>query len=493
MPIGRISDGRFRHATTHDARGFVRRGALRAVGLQRALRASQRSGGIKHMFHRQPHSLLAARIGVFGTIAAAAGLVACSSPGTQGPQVGSVSNPALVTLDLRNAADQNVGSCSGTLLSPAVVLTAGHCVMASGSVIVTTSDGQSAIGVQHWSTWQNFQSSWSHPLHSDVAVILLDREIYVSSYPSLADSIVQDGQTLGRIRRVDATSVSPGNYEQVTEPVHLGAAMGFPLAYTMDPASFEGPTDTGGPLIDPSSNTLYGVVSSRGVTTGEIYVSRVEYLASWIGAIAQCTPPPIEDQCHPQPPSCDGGESSSGGSGGGSGGSGSGSGGGSSSSGSSGGGSSSGSSGGGSGSSSGGGSGGGDGGVCNPPPPPPPPPSTSDDAGGGDGGDDSGDDGGCTHGGSGSSSGGVFGGSGSSSGTVFGGSSSGTASSSGSSGSSSGSATTPGPEPLVPDGPGCYYDSCGGCVDDSSCQDGQQDYGDCGCEPAAPFEAGPIQ
>ena len=31
------------------------------------------------------------------------------------------------------------------------------------------------------------------------------------------------------------------------------------------------------------------------------------------------------------------------------------------------------------------------------------------------------------------------------------------------------------------------------CASDPSCDDGQQDYGDCGCEPAPPFEAGPTQ
>jgi hypothetical protein len=325
--------------------------------------------------------------------------------------------------------------------------------------------------------------------------------MFVSSYPSLASSVAEDGQTLARVRRVDATSVTPGNFEQVTEPVHVGAAMGFPLAYTMDAAGFEGGTDTGGALIDPSSNTLYGVVSSRGVTSGEVYVSRVEYLASWIGAIAQCTPPPISAQCHPvPPPPCDGGGSSSGSSGGGSSsgsssggegsssgsGSGGGSGGGSGSSGGSGGsggsGSSSGSGGGWSSSGGGGGGGGDDGGTCNPPPPPPPPPSTGGDDGGG-GGDDGGGNGGSSSGGSGSSSG-IFGGSGGG----------GTASSSSGSGSSGGRTPYPGPgEPLIPDGPGCYDDTCGGCANDPSCDDGQQDYGDCGCEPAPPYEAGPTQ
>ncbi len=477
-----------------------------------------------HRSHRLVRPL-AARIGIFGTLAAAAGFVACSSPSTQGPQVSASTNPANVTIDIRDSGDHHVGSCSGTLLSAGVVVTSGHCVIASGGAIVTTGDGQTAFGLQFWSTWENFQSSWSHPLHSDIAVILLDRPLFVSAYPSLASSLAEDGQTLSRIRRVDATSVQAGNYEQVSAPVHLGTAVGFPLAYTMDAAGFEGGTDTGGALIDPSTNTLYGVVSSRGLTSGEVYISRVEYLSDWVGSIAQCTPPPITAQCHPTPPTCDGGGSSSGSggdtssSGSGSGGSGS-SGGGESSSGSSSGGESS--SGSGSGGSSGSGSGGwsssgagssgsgsggsgsgsggsgsssgGGGGGCNPPPPPPPPPM-----GGGDDGGDMGD-GGCNHGGSSGGSGGSDNGSssgassGSSSG-VFGGSNGGgTASSSGSSSGSGQRTPYPGPgEPLIPDGPGCYDDTCGGCGTDPSCGDGQQDYGDCGCEPSPPYEAGPTQ
>lgn len=472
-----------------------------------------------HRSHRLVRPL-AARIGIFGTLAAAAGFVACSSPTSQGPQVSASTNPANVTIDIRDSGDHHVGSCSGTLLSAGVVVTSGHCVIASGGAVVTTGDGQTAFGLQFWSTWENFQSSWSHPLHSDIAVILLDRPLFVSAYPSLASSLAEDGQSLSRIRRVDSTSVQPGNFEQVTAPVHLGTAVGFPLAYTMDSAGFEGGTDTGGALIDPSTNTLYGVVSSRGLTSGEVYISRIEYLSGWVGSIAQCTPPPITAQCHPTPPTCDGGGSSSGSggdtssSGSGSGGSGS-SGGGESSSGSSSGSGSGGSSGsgsggwsssgsGGSGSGSGGsgsGSGGsgsssgGGGGGCNPPPPPPPPPM-------GGGGDDGGDmgDGGCNHGGSSGGSGGSDNGSssgassGSSSG-VFGGSNGGgTASSSGSSSGSGQRTPYPGPgEPLIPDGPGCYDDSCGGCGTDPSCGDGQQDYGDCGCEPSPPYEAGPTQ
>ncbi len=446
----------------------------------------------------RPLTAGSARIGVFGVLAAAAGFVACSSPGTRAPTISSASNPALVTIDLRDASDNHIGSCTGTLVSDSVVLTAGHCVVAMGRAVITTADGQTAGASQAWTTWKNFQSSLSHPLHSDVGVILLDQRINESSFPALSSTEAPDGQTLARLRRADGQAVTAGNYEQVTESTHVGDPMGFPLAYTMDAAGFEGETDTGGALIDPDSNTIYGVVSGIGTTTGKVYVSRVDYLSGWVASIAACTPPPIQTQCHHSSSSSSGGSNSSGSSGssGGSsssGGSGSSSGGQTSSSGSSGGESSSGA-GSGSGSGSGGwsssgaggsssgsggwsssGGGGGDGGPCTPPPPPPPP------TGGEDGGTSSGSSGG----GSGSSSGAVFGGS-------SGGGSSGGSSGAGS--SSGGTPRMPSPGyPLVPDGPGCYDDSCGGCTNDPSCQDGQQDYGNCGCEPGGTYEAGPTQ
>lgn len=481
----------------------------------------------------------AARVGILGTLVTAAGFVACSGPSVQGPQVDASTNPAVVTLDLRDANDNHVGSCTGTLVSSSTVVTAGHCVVASGGAYVTTADGQTAYGATYWTTWQNFQSPYSHPQHSDIAVILLDRQLFAPAYPTLSASIAEDGVPLSRVRRVDSTSVAAGGYEQIVAPVHLGTAMGFPLAYTMNAADFEGDTDTGGPLIDPSTNTLYGVVSGRGTSTGTIYVSRVEYLGEWIQAAASCSPPPLQAQCHPKPPTCDGGGSSSssggsssssggagssgsGGSSGGAGSSGSSSGGwggsnGGSSGGSSGGGGSSsgassgGSSGGSSGSSSGGwsssgsssgagsgsggssggsgsggssGGGGDDGGTCAPPPPPPPPPPPNNPDGGCSSG---GSSGGSTSSSSGATPGGSSG-SGGSGGNSSGGSSGGS-SSGGSSGSSSGST----PVILPPDGPGCFDASCGGCGDDPSCDDGQTDYGNCGCQPSGPSSGGQTQ
>jgi hypothetical protein len=463
-----------------------------------------------HHLDRAHHTLrrpLAACIGGLGTIVAVAalgtGFAACSASTPPGPVVTTSTNPAAVSIDLRDGNDNHMGSCSGTLVSPSVVLTAGHCVVAMGKAVIVTGDGRSAVSTQVWTSWQNFDSTWSHPLHSDVALILLDKNLPIASYPTITTTMAPDGQTLSRMRRADALSTTGGNYEQVTETVHLGAAMGFPYAYTMDAAYFEGLTDTGGALMD-GNGVIYGVVSGKGTTSGQVYVSSVDYLASWIANIAPCPPPPVLAQCHPSG-SSSGGSSSSGSSGGsGSSGSSGGNGSSGSSSGgwsSSGAGSSSGSSGGsssGSGGYSSSGGGGDDGGTCNPGPPPPPPPCTLDD-----GGTSSGSSGGVNGSSSGnvngSSSGGVNGSSGvggsNSSGGIFGGpgGSSSSGGTPGSSNGSSGGVPIGGNVPLVPDGPGCTDSTCGGCADDPACQDGQTDYGDCGCEPGPTFEAGPTQ
>jgi len=443
----------------------------------------------------------AVRVGVLGVVVAIGGFVACSA-GSSGKEITitSSANPANVVIDLRDGSGTHIGSCSGILVSSSTVLTAGHCVVKATQFVVSTVDGkQTANGAQVFTTWKDFESNWSHPQHSDIGVIVLDQALFVSQYPTLATALLTDGTRLSRVRRVDPESIDgTTQFEEISAAIVLGQEKGFPLAYGVDPSLAEAATDTGGALYDPASNIVYGVVSGKGTSTGRFYVSRVDYLTEWITAIGKCDPSPPVEQCHPSSSSSSGSGSgssssssssggsssgcmgsSSGSSSNGSGSSGSSSGGtcnGSSSSSSSGGcmGSSSGSGGssngssGGSSSSGGSGSSSGGGGGCNPPNPPQPPPTMNMD-------------GGC---GSSSSSGGS------------------TSSSSGS--SSSGSGGTPtfdgglsdgGMVALIPDGPGCSTALCGGCVDDPSCEDGQQDYGNCGCTPtpAPANEAGPNQ
>jgi len=404
----------------------------------------------------------AVRVGVLGVVVAIGGFVACGSS-SSGKEITltSSANPANVVIDLRDGSGTHIGSCSGILVSSSTVLTAGHCVVKATQFVVTTADGkQTANGAQVFTTWKDFESNWSHPQHSDIGVIVLDQAIFLPQYPTLATSVLTDGTRLARVRRVDPESIdATTQFEEVSAPIVVGGEKGFPLAYGIDPSLAEVATDTGGALYDPTTNTLYGIVSGKGLSTGRFYVSKVDYLGDWIAQIGKCSPAPLTAQCHPSGSSSSGSGSSSSTS--------------SSSSSSSGsssgtcGGSSSGSSG--SGSSSSGGSSSGGGGGCNPPSPPSPPPMNMD--------------GGC--GSSSSSSGGSTS---SSSGSSSSGSSSGTPSFDG--GLSDGGTSAP----LIPDGPGCSDAFCGGCKDDPSCEDSQQDYGGSGATPTPPApEPGPNQ
>jgi hypothetical protein len=172
-------------------------------------------------------------------------------------------------VELLDRRGTHIGNCSGTLLSSSTVLTAGHCVVAASKWVITTTDGkQKANGARVFTTWKDFESNWSHPQHSDIGVILLDRDVFVSKYPRLADTLASDGARLSRVRRVDPNAMpAKARFDEVSGPIVRGQDVGFSLAYTMDAALLEGATDTGGGVYDPGTNILYGVVSSRGVTT----------------------------------------------------------------------------------------------------------------------------------------------------------------------------------------------------------------------------------
>ena len=467
-------------------------------------------------------------LAALGATSLMGGLVGCGSPATGNA---TPTTNATVSIDLYDGNGLKVGNCAGTLIAADTVLTAGHCVVGKYWWQVTSpSTGQTQhSSIAYTFDWQNFNSDLSHPLHHDVAIVKLDGAMNIAAYPTLATSGLADGAAAMRIRPT-ATA-----FEAIGVRAFDGAAKGFPNYYytTIDPTET---LDTGSALIDPTTNTIYGVVSAVGNATGLLYSSRVEMVAQWLGGLEDCSAGAtiasfsvsagLSADCHdqgpppPPPPPCDGGESSGDDDGGTTGSSSGASGSGSSSGGSSGSGSggttgggavggSSGASGSGSSGASSGSNGtaGGDGGTCGNGGGSCPGSGCGNGSGGGSGSGGSG---------SGSSSGGTSSGSngtvGSSGGSGSGGASSG-ASGSGSSGASSGSNGTTssgsgsgsssgsngynggsssgaaggsngttgdddGSGDNGGDNPGCNDSSCGGCpTGDSSCTDNVVDYG----------------
>jgi len=157
--------------------------------------------------------------------------------------------------------------CSGVLLTPTVVLTAGHCrsLSATYSVTAPNANGQTATASSDWTTYDNDQKS-----SSDTLLVFLDAPIVIDVYPTLASAPVANGTVVIDIGRTLNGTIDTNDY--VSAPVTiLGPAttLGFPWHYEAQPdLSQDG--DSGGPIeIDgPAPRTVVAIVDTDTVEQG---------------------------------------------------------------------------------------------------------------------------------------------------------------------------------------------------------------------------------
>jgi len=158
--------------------------------------------------------------------------------------------------------------CSGAVIAPRVVLTAGHCVVGASSWTVKApyAANQSAHGSSSWTSYVS-TGEFVNPKTLDVAVIILDTPITMSSYPTLASAAVPSGTKAVNVGRIRNGSISSTGLF-VGAPVTLtpGAASGFPSSYVAADVIESG--DSGGPVYVGSgtARTLVAVNSGGGGT-----------------------------------------------------------------------------------------------------------------------------------------------------------------------------------------------------------------------------------
>ena len=215
-------------------------------------------------------------------------LAACGDAADGGQATASdATNKANVAIAMYDAAGIKLTGCSGTLIGPTTVITAGHCVAGGTRWKVTMADNSSTNGYRGVTyDWQAFGSSKSHPAHNDVALLYIEKPVVLSSYPTLALSSAADGTVLTRFRRADVTGASSA-IRAVAAPAYQGKAKGFPFGYVTELAGGED-VDTGGALIDMATNTIYGVVSAKGLTSGVLYAQRVDTAFRWAADKLSC-------------------------------------------------------------------------------------------------------------------------------------------------------------------------------------------------------------
>lgn len=192
-------------------------------------------------------------------------------------------------------------SCTGTLISPTVMLTAGHCTEEGGNANDVTyvrfaEDALAGIG-NYGSTQAWLDAEWvsgtavPHPQYTDfseypktydVGVVLLDEPVYMATYGQLPSEGFLEQFTKGQGHKARFTAVGYGmqgyiapfyadvyaRYKGTVSLVELNStfAGGASAKFTNNPGNGNGSGgtcygDSGGPIFYETTNTIVAVVS----------------------------------------------------------------------------------------------------------------------------------------------------------------------------------------------------------------------------------------
>ena len=171
--------------------------------------------------------------------------------------------------------------CSGALVAPNVVITAGHCVhgFASWTVTAPFANGQTSYSTTATTYDWNSGSDNLDPNAHDVALVLLDTPITIASYPTIASGPVASGSNVVNVGRINNGHLSySALYKSKPLPVTSASSVGYPFDYKAKEVIEPG--DSGGPVYVPGTHKLVAVNSGGG--GGTEIMARVDLVHNWI-------------------------------------------------------------------------------------------------------------------------------------------------------------------------------------------------------------------
>jgi hypothetical protein len=191
-------------------------------------------------------------------------------------------------------------ACSGALIAPRVVLTAGHCVDThkAWEVHVGAEVRKSASATTY--DWNEKGATNVNPLHHDIGLVFLDQDVKLAAYPTLASVPLANNAKITNVGRINNGVMTNAAYA-ADSLVTSGASIGYAFDYAS--SAIIQPGDSGGPDFAAGTHNLVSVNSGAG--GGTEVLARVDLLRDWIlaqiashggGAPAPAPPPP--------PPSC---------------------------------------------------------------------------------------------------------------------------------------------------------------------------------------------